>query len=306
MQTRGLLSAIVLLTGCAANQHHQPPTPTVVEAPPVQAPAPVAVVVPPSDAEFLAADSPEVQEAFDKYIKTGKAPVIAKKTSGFVQWPFGLSQPTARCRPLEACRIELEPGEIVRSVGVGDQERWVIPKQPIYSGPDNLITTHIMIKPTDELPNMETTLTIGTDRRVYEIRLISRQQGAIVRAKFYYPEDMLQMLNDMPEKKPKPAPSIDMAKIAATRTQYTLEGDEELFPSLIGNDDDHTYFLMPTSLHTINAPVLYELSPRGERTQINYRLVNSYYMADKLLNRAVLVWNVGRDERVVTITREYS
>jgi type IV secretion system protein TrbG len=300
MRTHALIATSLLLTGCVANTHRPPPVSPIATVPQVQEPAPVPVV-PPADAEFIAADSPEVQEAFDRYVKTGKAPLISKKSSGFVQFPYGLSQPVVYCRPLELSDIELAPGEEVLDFAAGDKERWVF--QPLREGPADKRIVHIMVKPTDVTSDMQTTVVIGTTLRTYRIRLISRLHGAVVNAKFYYPQDMVQQFNDEQQSKPIVAPPVNMAAVLTTRSQYTIEGDQELHPSLVGNDGTHTYFLMPSALHTMDAPVLFELSPSGKRTQLNYRLVDNYYMADKLFTRAVLAWGVGSDERTVTITR---
>jgi P-type conjugative transfer protein TrbG len=297
---RHIIAASLLLTGCVA-QHRPPPAPPIVVEPPhVQAPAPIGPPV--DDAEFIPADSPEVQEAMDRYVRTGKAPLISKKASGFVTFPFGLSQPVVSCKPLELCDIELAPGEEVLDFAAGDQTRWVF--QPLRQGTAEHRVIHIMAKPTDTTSDMQTTIVIGTTERTYRIKLISRLRGAVVNARFYYPEDLLKQFNQGHENRPIPAKPVDMAAVLATRNEYKIEGDPTLYPSMIGHDNAHTFFLMPTSLHTIDAPVLYEIAPSGKRTQVNYRLVgSSYYMADKLFEKAALVWGVDEDERIVTITR---
>jgi type IV secretion system protein TrbG len=263
----------------------------------------VAVAPPVDESEFIAADSPEVQEAFARYQRTGKAPVIRKKESQFVVWPYGLSQPIMYCHILEICNVQLDTDEEYLSFANGDAARWEF--GDAKHGPVEKRYLDFWAKPLDDVPNMTTSITVYTSKRIYFLKFISRTQAPTIHGQFYFPKEMAQQMRGTrhDEQHPTPAPPVDMAAIAATRSQYEIEGDEELYPSLVGNDGTRTFFLMPTSLHTRNAPVLFEISPSGKRTQINYRLVDGYYSADKLLEKAVLVWGVGSDERSVTITR---
>jgi P-type conjugative transfer protein TrbG len=299
---RHMIAASLLLTGCAANHRPPPVAPPMVEATKVNAPAPTPVA-PPVEANLIEADSPEVQDAFDKYVKTGKAPAIVNKSEGFVTWPYGLSQPTARCRPLEICRIELEPGEKVRTLVAGDSERWIL--SPMYSGPDDALITHVAAKPTDYTRDMETTLSIGTDRRVYDVRLVSKLNGAVVRAKFYYPEDLIRRFNTEQshahqEQQTVAATNID---IASLDDRYEIEGNTAWRPTWVANDGTHTYIKMPPTLRQSDAPALFIQQPNGETALLNYRLHQNYYITDRLFDRAVLVWGVGSNKQTVTISR---
>lgn len=192
MMKRLATLGVVFLTGCVAQRPHPavpPPSPsaeTTATSTPTATP-------PATDTTLLPADSPALQQALERYQKTGTAPVIdQRKTTGFVQYPFGLSQPTVYCQPLQLCDIELEPGEEVIDLAAGDQERWVL--QPLRSGPPSKRTMHVMVKPVDDTRDMETAVVIGTNRRVYRIRLVSKRKGYIVHARFYYPQDMVRHL----------------------------------------------------------------------------------------------------------------
>src|SRR5262249_38286935 len=133
----------LVVTSCSLHRLSSPPAtappPTLTEAQRVEEPPPPPVT-PPTDATFVPADSPEVQAALQQFLTTGKAPLIEKKSAGFIQYPFGLSQPTVYCQPLQLCDVELEPGEEVIDLAAGDQERWVL--QPLRSGPAHHRTVH--------------------------------------------------------------------------------------------------------------------------------------------------------------------
>ena len=292
-----------LLTGCAANRL-PPPSPPVVEATRVPEPPP-APITPPADGQLLPPDSPEVQAAFERYIQTGKAPLIDKKSAGFVQYPYGLSQPTVYCRPLELCDIELAPGEEILDLAAGDQERWVF--QPLRSGPADRRVIHVMAKPTDVTRDMQTTIVIGTNQRTYRIRLISRRQGTIVNARFYYPQEMVQHFNTQQQEQQQQAQTVaatlPAVNVESLDDRYAIDGDTAWRPTWVANDGTHTYLKMPATLRATDAPALFVQSANGENALVNYRVKGGYYVVDKLFDRAVLTWGVGSEKQTVTISR---
>ena len=294
-------SLSMLITSCAANSH-PPSSVPMAEATRVQEPAPTPLT-PPADGQLVAADSPDVQAAFERYVKTGKAPLIDKKSAGFVQYPYGLSQPTVSCRPLELCDIELAPGEEILDLAAGDQERWVF--QPLRSGPPAHRVVHVMAKPTDVTRDMQTTIVIGTTLRTYRIRLLSRRHGAIVNARFYYPQEMVQHFNSSQQQQDAQAvaATLPTLNLESLDDRYAIEGEQRWRPTWVANDGTHTYLKMPASLRTTDAPVLFVQSPSGENALVNYRIRGGYYVVDTLFDRAVLTWGVGSDKRTVTISR---
>ena len=74
-----------------------------------------------------------------------------------------------RCTPLRACDIELQAGEVVTGVALGDTERWVT--SPLDSGAADDPTSHVIVKPKDY--DLATNIVIGTDRRTYHLSLLS-------------------------------------------------------------------------------------------------------------------------------------
>jgi type IV secretion system protein VirB9 len=250
-------------------------------------------------------ESPEVQAAFDKYASTGKAPLIDKTKAGFVQFPFGLSQPVVRCRPLELCDIELAPGEEILDLAAGDAERWIF--QPLRSGPPEKRVVHVMAKPTDLLNNMETTVVIGTNQRTYRIRLVSRLSGAIVNARFYYPQDLVQRFNTGQAQEHRDrqgtAATLGAIDLESLDDNYEIEGNTQWRPTWVANDGSHTYIKMPPTIRQTDAPALFVQTPSGENALVNYRVKGGYYVVDKLFDRASLIWGVGKDKQTVTIFR---
>ncbi|RWK17533.1 MAG: P-type conjugative transfer protein TrbG, partial [Mesorhizobium sp.] len=54
----------------------------------------------------------------------GSRGLVTKGADGKVVFLYGEVQPSVVCSPLQVCDIELEAGEVVRDVLVGDTVRW--------------------------------------------------------------------------------------------------------------------------------------------------------------------------------------
>lgn len=298
------MSVIFLLPSCTVQQH-RPPAPPLAEAVRIQEPASPSPLTPPSEGQLVTAESPDVQAAFDRYVQTGKAPLIDKRSAGFVQYPYGLSQPTVSCRPLELCDIELAPGEEILDLAAGDQERWVF--QPLRSGPPDRRIVHVMAKPTDVTRDMQTTIVIGTTQRTYRIRLLSRRHGTIVNARFYYPQDMVQHFNVQHAQQQRAAETVaatlPAVSVESLDDRYTIDGEQAWRPTWVANDGTRTYLKMPAALRTTDAPALFVQTPSGEQAITNYRVKGGYYVIDSLFDRAVLSWGVGNNKQTVIISR---
>src|SRR5215813_7080289 len=311
MTYRTLWCLPFVLAGCT--MHHRAPLPTppegqiLTEAKRVEDP-PAPAVAPAPEVTLLPADSPEVQAALEQYTKTGKAPVIEKKTTGFVRYPFGLSQPVVICQPLRVCDIELEAGEQILGTPVcgdgGKDGRWVI--DGFLSGPAGKRTPHVTVKPTEL--NIATNLTIGTDRRVYYIALIAKPNTYVRRIGFYYPEDAVAKFNALRQEsanEQQVTAALPLLSLDQLDDRYTIEGDTAWRPTWVANDGTHTYVRLPLEGTHSDAPALFVQTPQGTATLVNYRVKSGYYIVDSVFDQAVLTRGSGRDKQMVTITRAH-
>src|SRR5690606_7036773 len=82
---------------------------------------------------------------------------------------------------------ELQPGEQVNSIHLGDQARWLI--EPAVTGQGSAEVQHLIVKPLDV--GLETSLVVTTNRRTYHMRLRSHRRDFMPRVSFNYPEDAL-------------------------------------------------------------------------------------------------------------------
>ena len=65
-------------------------------------------------------------------------------------FPFGETLHTITCAPLRQCDIQLQPGEKVNNVKIGDKVRWKI--EALGPGPEGAETVHLVVKPTQARP----------------------------------------------------------------------------------------------------------------------------------------------------------
>src|SRR5262249_45115229 len=88
--------------------------------------------------------------------------------------------------PLRFTAIQLQPGEkVLGKVVIGDNIRWATALGKSQSGQlDQFI---VYVKPTR--PDLQTTMTINTDRRSYFIDLTSWQNDYMVAVAWRYPQD---------------------------------------------------------------------------------------------------------------------
>jgi type IV secretory pathway VirB9-like protein len=61
---------------------------------------------------------------------------------------------------------------------------------------------------------------------------------------------------------------------------------------------------MPPSMKSNEAPALVLIDNAGKSALVNYRVRGSYYIVDKLFDRAALIVGVGNDQQKVDITRK--
>ena len=115
---------------------------------------------------------------------TGMRPVAGAE--GAVVFLFGATEPSIVCAVLHVCDVQLQPGEQVNSINVGDSARWLI--EPAVSGAGAGESQHLIIKPMDV--GLSTSLVVTTDRRTYHIRLISHRTEFMPRVAFQYPDDV--------------------------------------------------------------------------------------------------------------------
>ncbi|ASY61339.1 Conjugative transfer protein TrbG (plasmid) [Sinorhizobium sp. CCBAU 05631] len=120
----------------------------------------------------------------------GTAGLVTTGPDGKVIFLYGETQPSVVCSPLQVCDIELQGGEIVRDVLVGDSVRWKV--EPATSGAIGGQAIHLIVKPSE--PGLVTSMVVTTSRRTYHIQLKSHPSQYMARVGFEYTEEVRRSL----------------------------------------------------------------------------------------------------------------
>jgi type IV secretory pathway VirB9-like protein len=246
-------------------------------------------------------------------------------TTGSVLFRYGESYPAVVCAILQVTDIELEPGEVVTALNVGDTTRWSV--ESAMSGSGNGQVQHLIVKPRDI--GLSTSLVVTTDRRTYHLILVSDQSEFMHSVRFVYGHETAAAT---PTPSPTPVAAAEQpAKVVAapvphrrsepdgkhvslagaddsgdeTDDGYTISGKADWKPVSVYSEGGKTYIEMPASVRHKEAPVLFEETRKGwfhhEKILVNYRVKGKWYVVDKVIDNGTLVSGVGSGQVKVDI-----
>ena len=239
---------------------------------------------------------------------TGMQP--AAGPDGSIRFLFGAQQPSIVCAVLQVCDVELQPGERVNSLHLGDTARWTVEPAITGSGPSEV--QHLIIKPMDI--GLETSLIVTTDRRTYHMRLRSHRTQFMPRVSFTYTEDATAKWDAIKKTEATDKLAQTMPKtgeyMGTLSFAYDVAGSAPWKPIRVYNDGTKTIIQMPRAMAQTEAPTLLVVRKDGglftdaETVMVNYRLQDDRYIVDTVFDKAILIAGVGRDQDRITITRE--
>jgi P-type conjugative transfer protein TrbG len=230
--------------------------------------------------------------------KGGRAKPIMS-SDGKVVFAYGQSMPKLTCSPTRACDVEMQPGEKVKKVVLGDSVNWA------WSGADSVehgvTVQHVIFQPRDS--DLESNVIILTDHRSYHIKLYAPKTGGayINRAGFYYPQELVQGWEDTEAAATSVADKVDEEKVMSSSVSidkmdfnYTVSGSGSFKPVHVFNDGERTYMEMPDNLRVDGSPIMLLLDEKGDVMKVNYRREEDpktgviHYVVDKLFSQAEL------------------
>ncbi|AYD05302.1 P-type conjugative transfer protein TrbG [Neorhizobium sp. NCHU2750] len=221
--------------------------------------------------------------------------IVTTGADGKVIFLYGETQPSVVCSPLQVCDIELQGGEIIRDVLVGDTVRWKI--EPATSGTSGGQAIHLIVKPSEA--GLVTSMVVTTSRRTYHIQLKSHPSQYMARVGFEYPQDTSTKLSDINARLEAGGPAGTPETL---NFSYSLSGSASWRPKRVYSDGEKTYIQFPKSITGQDAPVLFVVSG-GENRVVNYRMKNDMMTVDYAIDRAVLISGVGWRQQKITIRR---
>lgn len=238
---------------------------------------------------------------------TGPGPVPGP--DGSIRFLFGAQQPGIVCAVLQVCDVELQAGEQVNSIHLGDAVRWTV--EPAITGGGSAEVPHLIIKPMDV--GLETSLVVTTNRRTYHLRLRSHRTEFMPRVAFTYPEDAVAKWDAIRARDSQQRQERTIAQtgeyLGNLSFAYEITGSASWKPVRVYNDGTKTIIQMPTAMAQTEAPALLVVRKDGglfsdaETVLVNYRVQGDRYVVDTVFDKAILIAGVGSGQDRVTITR---
>lgn len=229
---------------------------------------------------------------------------------GAIRYLYGTQQPSVVCAVLQICDIELQLGEQVNSIHLGDTARWHV--EPAVTGSGASEVQHLVVKPLDV--GLETSLLVTTNRRTYHFRLRSHRTEFMPRIAFTYPEEttaqwVASRKKEVQERQERTIPETG-EYLGDLSFAYAIEGAAAWKPMRVYNNGVKTIIQMPAAMAQTEAPTLLVMRKDGgwfsepDMVMVNYRLQGDRYIVDTVFDKAILIAGVGSDQDRVTITRE--
>lgn len=248
-------------------------------------------------ATFGVGDDPAVQKAYEQYVKSGKMPSIHRK--GFKTLAYDAnSHPILACEPLHLCVIQLEAGENINDITLGDSVNWLVSTSLV--GTQQNGTYQITIKPVSL--QLATDMVVTTTRRTYNIGLVSEAGKSTHVVNFYYPQETLQRAIQNANQFGASEETSDGTSVQASHLNfdYVVEGNASWKPTRIFDDGNKTFIEMPEVARHVDLPILY-LEQHNTQQLVNYRYKAPYYIIDSVFQTAVLITGTGRSQDKVVL-----
>lgn len=238
----------------------------------------------------------------------GINPVI--RPDGMVRFIYGAQPVTVVCAVLHVCDIELQPGEQVNNLNIGDSR---IRVEPAVSGTGSAEVMHLVVKPLDV--GVNTSLVVATNRRTYHIRLRSHRTDYMAHVGFSYPGDVMAKWAairtsgaQLKQERTLPDTQEDMLDL---HFNYEVKGSAAWKPLRVYNDGVKTVIQMPARMNQTEAPALLVVRKEGgwltgddETVTVNYRVHGDRYIVDNVFQKAILIAGAGGNQERITITKE--
>jgi P-type conjugative transfer protein TrbG len=232
---------------------------------------------------------------------------------GRVLYTYGQGVATVVCSTLQVCELDLEPGETMTKDALdwGDH-RFEVVARTAGSGAEQF--TYLVVKPTE--PGLDTTMTVGTDKRLYYVRLVSTDHGHMARVAFTYPDEEAKKLKAAEEAKRaeaerQRAEAERLAKLSTDKPlrnwnyEVKLHGKDAQYlkPEKIADDGVHTHITLPEEARHRGLPVVQIADARGP-IPANARWDGNELIIDAVFEQACLVEGVGRKQQRACITNQ--
>jgi len=239
--------------------------------------------------------------------KNGVPPTLGQ--TGNIVFAYQTYIPKVVCRPMYVTDIILEPGEIVNGVHPGDATRWVFVPGEVGEGKSRQIS--VLVKPL--MPDISTNLVIMTNKRRYNLNLMSSAKEYMPSVSFTYPAEALKDWDNFIQNR------RDERKLDETKEEgyvinpedlhlnYKIEGKNSIRWKPVAAYDDgvKTYlrFSQKSAIRSVEAPV-FVVFEKKKQIVVNYRFIeNDMMVIDKVFEVGALIVGSGAIQDRVVIRR---
>jgi P-type conjugative transfer protein VirB9 len=200
-------------------------------------------------------------------------------------------------RPKSLTHLEFGADERIQTVAGGDTKHWEL--TPTQN------RRHLFVKPIHE--QIETSMTVITDKRTYQFVLRSTGAGAKWYQRVTWRYGGTLLLDARAEEERATATAVAVKAVErergdqvigeAVRPQdlrfgYTLEGEAPFRPVSLFDDGSFTWIRMPARLAEL--PALFGSGEDGALAIVNYVVKGDYLLAQRVMERGVL--KLGKQE----------
>lgn len=186
------------------------------------------------------------------------------------------------CRVNNLTTIFLQPGEQVLGIDGGDTSRWNVKSTQTGStqGPIEII----QVKPQYFQPGnlLKTNLTVTTNKRFYNIELVSCKEWYNPIVKFTYPTDIIR------EQIFKQSTQEEMTLMNPEELNYKYSVSTKKYPfspTQIFDDGNKTFMLLREKLQEMPT---FHMKEGKKLLMVNYRVKGKYIIIDRTFEKGVL------------------
>jgi type IV secretion system protein VirB9 len=245
---------------------------------------------------------------------------VAQGRNNSVVMQYGAGVPVLKCRPLNFCSIQLQPGEVpIEDLALGDTVLWSAEVR--VSGSAAKPTVRILIKPDQKAT--QTSLLVATNKRFYDIQLLKSETDYTNVLAFTYPQETAarntariaqlnakkaatRAANNKRVTADHARKSVPVGKnnvyVGALDFNYKISGKTKFKPVRVFNDGHKTYLDLPDNYRG-EKPVFLASGPKVSNEIVNSRWAGNRLTIDRVFDAGTLVQGVGGRAQKITITR---
>jgi type IV secretion system protein VirB9 len=216
---------------------------------------------------------------------------IERQKDGSLGFYYGDNMPTLVCKPLNATIIKLGKDEKIKDYKTGDSDRWKF--DVVEDAADG--RTFVLVKPMKI--NIMTNLIIFTDKRIYNIKLISSSTKWTPSISFIY--NKLNKNASVFIASPKEEKVVKKTTFVKTQkrylSEYIINSDGSWKPNNVFTKSGKTYINIG-DWNKNRLPRLYIMNGNNSKT-IRYTYKNTQLVINGIVKKAILI----KDELSKTI-----